>query len=50
MSPSPTRPMLPCFRDAFGALEERTTHGERPPASRRVPRHPSTDLVNSCTL
>jgi hypothetical protein len=48
--PDLIRPMLPCFQDAFGALEEWTTHGERPPASRLVPRDPSTDLVNTCTL
>jgi hypothetical protein len=48
--PDLMRPMLPCFQEAFGALEEWATQGERPPASRLVPRDESTDLVNTCTL
>ena len=31
--PNLLRPMLPCFQDAFGALEEWTSDGEKPPAS-----------------
>jgi hypothetical protein len=37
--------MLPCFRDAFGALEDWTFDGEKPPASHLVARDASTDLV-----
>ena len=48
--PQLARPMLPCFREAFGALEAWTNHGERPPASGLVPRDATTDLVNTCTL
>jgi len=48
--PNLMRPMLPCFQDAFGALEEWTTDGVRPPASQLVLRKESTDLVNACTL
>ena len=42
--------MLPCFQDAFDALEDWTIDGEKPPASHLVTRDASTDLVNTCTL
>jgi hypothetical protein len=48
--PNLLRPMLPCFQDAFDALEEWTIDGERPPVSHLVTRDPSVDLVNTCTL
>ena len=38
--PSLLRPMLPCFQDAFEALEQWTQRGTRPPASHLVPRDP----------
>ena len=45
------RPMLPCFREVFKALEQ-WTQGPKtaPPASHFVPRDPSADLVNTCAL
>src|SRR4051795_8315403 len=48
--PTLVRPMLPCFQEAFAALEAWVGQGEKPPASHLVIRDPSTDLVNSCTL
>ena len=43
--------MLPCFRDAFDALEAvDADEGTKPPASHLVPRDAGTDLVNTCTL
>ena len=48
--PDLLRPMLPCFRDAFEALEQWTQKGTRPPASHLVPRDPTVDLINTCTL
>ena len=48
--PGLLRPMLPCFRDAFEALEQWTQDGTRPPASHLVQRDPTVDLVNTCAL
>jgi hypothetical protein len=48
--PTLARPMLPCFQDAFGALEAWVSEGEKPPASHLVTRDASRDLVNTCTL
>jgi hypothetical protein len=48
--PNLLRPMLPCFQDAFGALEDWTIDGKKPPASHLVTREASTDQVNNCTL
>jgi hypothetical protein len=48
--PDLLRPMLPCFQDAFAALEDWTVNGKRPPASHLVTREGSTDLVNTCTI
>jgi hypothetical protein len=42
--------MLPCFREAFTALEQWTQDGTQPPRSHFVARDSSTDLVNSCAL
>ena len=44
------RPMLPCFREAFTALEQWTQDGTKPPGSHVVARDASTDLVNTCAL
>ena len=44
------RPMLPCFRETFEALEQWTEKGRTPPASHLVGRDPSADLVNTCNL
>ena len=48
--PTLVRPMLPCFQDAFDALEAWVGEGEKPPASHLVTRDASTDLVNTCAL
>ena len=48
--PALTRPMLPCFRDTFDALEAWVGEDEKPPASHLVTRDATTDLVNTCTL
>ena len=48
--PGLLRPMLPCFRDAFEALEQWTQRGTRPPASHLVQRDPTVDLINTCAL
>jgi hypothetical protein len=48
--PGLLRPMLPCFRDAFEALEQWTKDGTRPPASHLVQRDPAVDLINACAL
>jgi hypothetical protein len=48
--PTLVRLMLPCFQDAFGALEAWVADGEKPPASHLVTRDAATDLVNTCTL
>ncbi len=48
--PNSLRPMLPCYRDAFTALESWVERQAQPPASGTVP-HPVTgDVVNTCAL
>jgi hypothetical protein len=50
-NPDVVRPLLPCFRDAFGLLTAWVEYDSTPPASRTVPRPPAgTDQVNTCTL
>jgi Tannase and feruloyl esterase len=46
------RPMLPCFREAFHALENWTAVGQKnaPPDSGSVTRDANTDLINTCKL
>ncbi|MFE0477825.1 tannase/feruloyl esterase family alpha/beta hydrolase [Streptomyces sp. NPDC058947] len=51
--PDRLRPLTPCHRSAFTALENWLASGHRPPASRTVPRPPGTDratLANTCSL
>lgn len=45
--PAVTRPILPCYRDAFVALEAWTQRGIAPAADRTIPR-PAGDVVNTC--
>jgi tannase/feruloyl esterase len=47
--PDRLRPMLPCFRAAFTALEGWSA-GHRPPAGATLPRPTSGDLANTCSL
>ncbi|MDT5025207.1 MAG: hypothetical protein QOE61_1633 [Micromonosporaceae bacterium] len=48
--PGLLRPMLPCFRDAFEALEQWTQDDKTPRNSHLVQRDPAVDLVNTCGL
>ncbi|GAA1289516.1 hypothetical protein Psi02_17090 [Planotetraspora silvatica] len=48
--PDQLRPLLPCFRSAFTALERWIGTGAPPPASRTVPRPTTGDLENTCSL
>ncbi len=47
--PDRLRPILPCFRAAFTALEG-WQRGHRPPSSATLPRPASGDLANTCSL
>lgn len=44
------RPILPCQRDAFKALEAFVQKGVTPPKSGYVPKPASGDVVNSCSI
>jgi hypothetical protein len=48
--PDLLRPLLPCYRDAFGALEAWVDGGVPAPASHRVDRPASGDVVNTCSV
>lgn len=48
--PDLLRPMLPCYRTAFVAMERWVQRRVAPPASTTVPRPDSGDLVNTCAL
>jgi predicted esterase len=48
--PDRLRPLLPCYRSAFTALEAWTTRGVRPPESATLPRPAGGDLANTCSL
>jgi Tannase and feruloyl esterase len=47
--PDRLRPILPCYREAFVALERWVERGAPPPPSRRVPRG-TGDVVNTCRI
>nr|WP_229117494.1 D-(-)-3-hydroxybutyrate oligomer hydrolase [Enemella dayhoffiae] len=44
------RPLLPCERTAFTALQTWVDRGTPPPPNRTVPKPTSGDLVNTCSL
>jgi hypothetical protein len=46
--PTETRPILPCYREAFLRLTTWVTTGEQPPASQLVERPASGDVANTC--
>ncbi|MGH2987317.1 MAG: alpha/beta fold hydrolase [Solirubrobacterales bacterium] len=48
--PDRLRPILPCQRAAFVALEQWVEDGTPPPPTGSVPKSPSEDVVNSCAL
>jgi hypothetical protein len=51
VQPTLVRPILPCYRSAFAALEGWLDGGAPPPASTTVARPPaSVDPVNTCAL
>jgi hypothetical protein len=45
--PAVVRPILPCYREAFAALEGWVQRGQAPPRSQTLPR-PAGDVVNTC--
>ncbi|GAA4565768.1 tannase/feruloyl esterase family alpha/beta hydrolase [Planotetraspora kaengkrachanensis] len=49
-APDQLRPLLPCFRSAFTALEKWIGNGTQPPASSTLPRPATGDLENTCSL
>ncbi|GAA5037755.1 hypothetical protein HNP84_003194 [Thermocatellispora tengchongensis] len=48
--PARIRPLLPCFRDAFTALESWLATGTPPPPSTTLPRPATGDVENTCSL
>ncbi|WP_021597632.1 tannase/feruloyl esterase family alpha/beta hydrolase [Actinomadura welshii] len=48
--PTRLRPLLPCIRTAFTALESWTQDGTPPPRSTTLPRPTSGDPTNTCSL
>ena len=48
--PTVVRPILPCYRSAFLAMESWLDHTAPPPPDATVPRPTSGDPVNSCPL
>ncbi|MEU7878761.1 3-hydroxybutyrate oligomer hydrolase family protein [Microbispora bryophytorum] len=48
--PDRLRPLLPCFRSAFTALEAWIATGTPPPPTATLPRPATGDLENTCTL
>ncbi|HEX2177288.1 MAG TPA: tannase/feruloyl esterase family alpha/beta hydrolase [Nocardioidaceae bacterium] len=48
--PDRLRPLLPCAREAFAALEGWVENGAEPPADATIARPRSGDLVNTCAL
>ncbi|MEV5500340.1 tannase/feruloyl esterase family alpha/beta hydrolase [Nonomuraea fuscirosea] len=50
MFPDRMRPLLPCMRTAFEALERWTAGQQQPPPSATIPRQTSGDVANSCSI
>lgn len=48
--PTQLRPILPCYRTAFTALENWVERGAAPPASGTVAKPTSGDPINSCSI
>jgi hypothetical protein len=48
--PDRLRPMLPCYRAAFEALEAWVENAAEPPPSGVLPRPSTGDLANTCSL
>ncbi|MFB4276805.1 tannase/feruloyl esterase family alpha/beta hydrolase [Nonomuraea sp. MTCD27] len=49
MFPDRMRPLLPCMRTAFEALE-RWSSGQQPPPSATIPRQTAGDVANTCAI
>jgi hypothetical protein len=50
LHPDQLRPILPCYRTAFVAMEHWVEAGEAPPQSQFVPDRRDGDVVNDCTI
>ncbi|MEV5326701.1 tannase/feruloyl esterase family alpha/beta hydrolase [Nonomuraea sp. NPDC052634] len=50
MFPDRMRPLLPCMRSAFEALERWVDGHRQPPRSATIPRQTTGDVVNTCSL
>ncbi|WP_372343588.1 tannase/feruloyl esterase family alpha/beta hydrolase [Streptomyces sp. KL116D] len=48
--PDRLRPILPCYRDAFGVLTRWVENGTQPPADHTVERPADGDVINSCSI
>ena len=48
--PDRLRPILPCYRAAFLAMERWVERGEAPPPTQTIARPSEGDVVNDCTL
>lgn len=48
--PNQLRPIAPCYRAAFIALEDWVERNRKPPGSRMLPRPVAGDLANECAL
>ncbi|HEX8084571.1 MAG TPA: tannase/feruloyl esterase family alpha/beta hydrolase [Solirubrobacteraceae bacterium] len=48
--PDRLRPILPCYRAAFLAMERWVEQGEAPPPSQTIARPSRGDVVNECTI
>lgn len=48
--PGQLRPVLPCYRSAFRALEAWVEDGSAPPADRTIAKPAGGDVVNACAL
>jgi hypothetical protein len=48
--PDRLRPILPCYRAAFLAMERWVERGEAPPPTQTIPRPAEGDVVNECTI
>jgi hypothetical protein len=48
--PDKVRPILPCYRSAFGALTKWVERGSAPPPDQFVPDPHRGDIVNTCAL
>lgn len=48
--PDKLRPILPCYRTAFEALEDWVEGSRKPPRSQYIPKPDAGDVVNTCSI